>query len=538
MSKVQQILFFSSNPEGTDRLMLDEEARTIREKIRGSTYDKYMELIPLTAARADDLLEFLSKYKPPIVHFSGHGSKAGELYFMDQNREMKPVNKSALVRVFKSFKKDVRVIFLNACFSNDQAKAIAGTIDFVVGMRSEVGDDSAIAFSGAFYRAIGYGYTIKEAFDQGLASISLEGLPDENVPKLFVREGADANNARIFDKRARRQTVMIVNPEMQEELKVHKYLTERSEAHTDYLNSPKLPQKLEIIGDFEPLDVLRRKLLSNNDFSGPKEITVEGVLYPAALLTSGWWEKKRDKEKEKAEYPLVWRDSVQEWLFSGFDLWAPSWDFTWDIETWGKVSQKRFAIAQIGGGDEADSLPVFIPFSRIPKFRELLDAHNGIMMVQLRAILASRADFCLQTCAQNKAHCTACGRIKMFGGLLDFCLWIDENNADHGIKSCKDAEFYSGYLWKCVSPEQWHTGGQKTISLDQTIFIWEHTNFAKPDAIKYNLEFLEKKEEHFKAKFGNLIYVQKSSPLVPGTPAMAAREVYDLLLAGKKPTLA
>lgn len=158
------------------------------------------------------------------------------------------------------------------------------------------------------------------------------------------------------------------------------------------------------------------------------------------------------------------------------------------------------------------------------------------MEVEIKAYLASRRGFCERTCSNRGEKCTVCRKLKMFGGLLDYCLWIDENNPDHGIKGCRKATFYSGYLWKCVAPKEW-VAKSKALILDDLIFIWEHTDFANPEAIKYNLEFLAQKEAFFKNRYGDLVYVHKSSPLVPGKPDWDSREVFDLL-SGSKPTLA
>jgi hypothetical protein len=57
----------------------------------------------------------------------------------------------------------------------------------------------------------------------------------------------------------------------------------------------------------------------------PIDIKVRGTLFPCALLSSGWWERRKESKVRR----LQWRDGLQEWLFHGFDLWGPSWDFTW-----------------------------------------------------------------------------------------------------------------------------------------------------------------------------------------------------------------
>jgi hypothetical protein len=59
----------------------------------------------------------------------------------------------------------------------------------------------------------------------------------------------------------------------------------------------------------------------------PKLVQVHGLLYPCALLVSGWWESQLEKIEG-----TQWHNGIQEWLFRGFHAWGPSWDFTWDFE--------------------------------------------------------------------------------------------------------------------------------------------------------------------------------------------------------------
>ena len=67
---------------------------------------------------------------------------------------------------------------MNACYSQIQAQAIAENIDCVVGMSTAIGDEAAIIFAASFYRAIGFGRSIKDAFDQGKIAIMVEGIPE------------------------------------------------------------------------------------------------------------------------------------------------------------------------------------------------------------------------------------------------------------------------------------------------------------------------------------------------------------------------
>jgi len=91
----------------------------------------------------------------------------------DATGQSKPVLPGALQRTFAVLKDNVRCVVLNACYSEAQAKGIAESIDCVVRMTRPIGDESAIAFAGIFYQALGYGKTIRGAFELGCGQIDL-----------------------------------------------------------------------------------------------------------------------------------------------------------------------------------------------------------------------------------------------------------------------------------------------------------------------------------------------------------------------------
>lgn len=199
MSNVK-ILFFAANPAGTTNLKLDEEVREIENKLRLADH-RNVELITKWAVRPDDLLQFLNQHKPHIVHFSGHGATTEELILLDKHGDPKPVGKEALVALFRTLKDNIRVVILNSCFSRSQAEAIVQDIDCAVGMKRAIGDEAAITFAASFYRAVGFGRSVQEAFDQGKASLMLEGIPEEHTPELLKRQGMDPTS------------IILVNPQ-------------------------------------------------------------------------------------------------------------------------------------------------------------------------------------------------------------------------------------------------------------------------------------------------------------------------------------
>lgn len=194
-----KILFFAANPQGTGPLSLDEESRQIDQKIRASDHRDVLEFIPKFAVRPDDLLQYLNQHRPQVVHFSGHGSPTDEIILLDASGEPKPVNKAAIKQLFKALKDNIRVVVLNACFSRPQAEAITEVIDCAVGMKKAIGDKAAIVFAASFYRAIGFGRSVQEAFDQGKTALMLEGIAEEKTPELLIRQGTDPTSIFLVE---------------------------------------------------------------------------------------------------------------------------------------------------------------------------------------------------------------------------------------------------------------------------------------------------------------------------------------------------
>ena len=84
-------------------------------------------------------------------------------------------------------------VVLNACYSEIQADAIAKHIDYVVGMKREIGDTAAIEFAVAFYDALGAGKSFEFAYELGCNAIQWSNVPHHLIPilkheKVFLPE--------------------------------------------------------------------------------------------------------------------------------------------------------------------------------------------------------------------------------------------------------------------------------------------------------------------------------------------------------------
>jgi CHAT domain-containing protein len=190
-------LFLAANPRSTNRLAIDEEMHAIEQKVRAAEYRDVLVFQSAWAVRPDDLLQLLNQHQPHIVHFSGHGSDEGLSLAGEDGRD-RLVTTRALKMLFTTLKDNIRLVVLNACYSREQAQALVGIIDCVIGMKDSIHDKAAIAFASSFYRAIGFGRSIQEAFEQGIASLLLEGIEEVDIPELLVKEGVDAKKVLLI----------------------------------------------------------------------------------------------------------------------------------------------------------------------------------------------------------------------------------------------------------------------------------------------------------------------------------------------------
>lgn len=181
------ILFLSSNPSETAHLHLGQELRDINERLQLSKHRDSFTLESCQAIRPEDITQAILDFNPKVVQFSGHGGMKG-LCIEDVNGNPKSINLDALAALFKLVADRVTCVILNACYSEKQAEAIAQHIPYVIGMSQEIGDKAAIIFSVGFYKALGAGRTIEQAYQFGCIEIQLQGISEHLTPVLLHNE--------------------------------------------------------------------------------------------------------------------------------------------------------------------------------------------------------------------------------------------------------------------------------------------------------------------------------------------------------------
>jgi hypothetical protein len=318
MNKVKT-LFLAAYPD-VSPLKLDEEIRAITQKIRAAEYRDTIDLVSAWAVRPDDLLQTFNEHKPHIVHFSGHGSPSGEIILVDENlvngkRVSKSVSPVAIKALFQTFKDNVQVVLLNACYSRIQAEAIRDVIDCVIGMNTAIGDQAAITFAASFYRALGFGRSVKEAFEQGKVALLLENIPENNTPELLCKPGIDPAQVFLIGYRSDSNTeqvssrispIELPTPPTGEKITMNKPLVPsplKTILPQDLLLKITVPAGFDIRGpnSFSNFSKWLSYPLREGDNPGSFEYPIEGQVLPKVLgltvkisiHTNQWWEQGR-----------------------------------------------------------------------------------------------------------------------------------------------------------------------------------------------------------------------------------------------------
>jgi CHAT domain-containing protein len=191
--KKHPILFLAANPGGTTRLALDREAHAIHAELERSSFRDRFQLVTRWAPEPIDLLRDLRKFKPTVVHFSGHGCRMkstdadsavrsardvvdglgvdgeprGGLVFQGPFGTLHVVSAAAIAEAFGAVETSVKLVVLSACYTAVQAEALLAHVECVVGTSGSINDDAARSFAIGFYSGLGERESIHAAYMQG-----------------------------------------------------------------------------------------------------------------------------------------------------------------------------------------------------------------------------------------------------------------------------------------------------------------------------------------------------------------------------------
>ena len=112
------------------------------------------------------------------------------LVLTDDDGQPQSVSTAFLVNLFQVLNDNIQLVLFNACHSDSIAEAVARIIPCTIGMSGAINDTAAVRFAATFYRAVGFGRTIREAFELGKNALMNLRPPEDHLPRLYSRKGS------------------------------------------------------------------------------------------------------------------------------------------------------------------------------------------------------------------------------------------------------------------------------------------------------------------------------------------------------------
>jgi Effector-associated domain 11 len=183
-SKIK-VLFLSSNPLDTNPLRLDKEMRDIETELIRSKHRDLFEFIKFSAVRIKDLQDAL--LMPCLTTLQTLSIfQVMDIALLDnQTEKVQIVQSEPLSNLFKLFSNDIACVFLNSCYSKEQAVMIRKYIPNVIGMNKAVPDNTAIEFATVFYKGIAAGREIGFSFELAKNSVDLHNITGSDIPEII-----------------------------------------------------------------------------------------------------------------------------------------------------------------------------------------------------------------------------------------------------------------------------------------------------------------------------------------------------------------
>jgi len=166
----------------------------------------------------DNIIMELNRLAPSILHLSGK-QEGGQIKLHNERGQLAPCAADHLAALLADYSAMLRMVILDTCDSFSQAKTIARTVDFAIGVRSAIADPVAIDFFAMFYNAIASAYSVQRAYDVAfrleLAKIEentryrreIESIIEckfkaaSHLPQLAVRRGINADKTLLVEKK-------------------------------------------------------------------------------------------------------------------------------------------------------------------------------------------------------------------------------------------------------------------------------------------------------------------------------------------------
>lgn len=191
-----RVLLLGASSEGD--LRVGREQKRIRAAVESALHRDFIDLDVRPAATANDLMDGITKFRPHVVHFSGH-SNEDLIVFEHENdarHEGHVVTARAFSRAIAATDEPPLLVLLNACKSATQIEQlVADVVPFAIGMSASIEDGDAINYAAQFYASIANGQSVRSAHLAGQAALELAGLDGAELPTLAYAADVDPTGA-------------------------------------------------------------------------------------------------------------------------------------------------------------------------------------------------------------------------------------------------------------------------------------------------------------------------------------------------------
>lgn len=180
-------------------LRVGQEQQRIRAAVQRATHRDLVDLDVHPAATVDVFLDALTRFRPHVVHFSGHSTQdliafeKGE----DGFHEGAIVSADAFARAIAAVDDKPLLVLLNSCHSATQTEKLVDTVPFAIGMSDTISDGDAITYAARFYASVADGQSVQGAHLLSQAAVAMNGLLDHDLPTLSCAADVDPGATKL-----------------------------------------------------------------------------------------------------------------------------------------------------------------------------------------------------------------------------------------------------------------------------------------------------------------------------------------------------
>ena len=207
-----KVLYIASSTPELESLELEREITNIQRRLDTGSLETGR-FVFLPRVTFEEFAMEVTKHRPDILHISVHGTKAGLWFGTEDENRLVELQSEALLALLPRDHLP-KLVLLNACNSDQVAKALAALPLVAIGSTAPITNQAAITSASVLYDRLISGATIKEAFaamqgvvktlQHGGAQVSIYANRDELLdyvphrpPRLVARLPSEA---KIFGK--------------------------------------------------------------------------------------------------------------------------------------------------------------------------------------------------------------------------------------------------------------------------------------------------------------------------------------------------